>query len=378
MITCPTGQTVNIDTTKFLPDMGQADFLKAIINTFNLYFTIDVNNKTINFETYDVMFTNKVNPYDVSEKVMSDTLSIETVDNGDASINFKAADNMKVLGDNNYLASSGTTINEVFRPSDENVNKKVFNHIGTSTNSIDIPFGVPAIKRMYLRNEIDYAGSNFNAGDHIIYIPNISKQSPVENDNKLFNKKDTDTNVYNTEDSIQHKGSPTLYYYYGLSSSALEQKGGVGSDSNYYYVNLKTTHQKFGIVSPFIYMDYRDNINDKLNNPDDSVDSVLASYVQTPYLMLGEDTTKQTKFSLIFSDNADYGETLFTKFYKNKYDRYGNSYLLKFNMLMNNLDWLKLQPNQPVKFLDQIYSLVSITNYDVVKGVGEVTLIKMI
>ena len=374
-----TGQTLNLNTTKFLPDMTQVDFLSNLINMFNLYMTIDVNNKTINFETYDTMFMNKVSPYDITDKVMSDTISIEKLVNSDSSIEFKASDNMKVLGDNQYIATTATTYSELeLKPSTDLVNSKVFNYNGAATNKISLGFGVPAIKRMYIRNEKDYAGSDFAAGDHLIYLPNISKQNPQDNDNKNFNKNDADTNVFNTEDTIQHKGSPSLYYYYGISNSQLEQKPTVGYDKDYYYVNIKLVPTKIPVVSPFLYMDYRDNINYKLSNPTDDVDSALASYVQTPYLMLGNDNTKATDFSLIFNESSDYGETLFSKFHANKYNRYNNSELLKCNMLMNNLDWTELKSNKPIKFMDQIYSLVSITNYDVVNKIAELVLIKQL
>ena len=379
MITCTTGQTVNIDTTKFLPDMGQAEFLKNIINTFNLYFSIDVNNKVINFETYDTLFMNKVNPYDVTDKVLSDKLVIENVENSDNSIEFKSADNMKVFGDNLYLASTDLSALDVtLRTSDENTNKKVFNYIGKSSNKIDCGFGVPAIKRMYLRNEKDYSGADFNAGDHIIFLPNISKQTPQDNDNKKFNKSDSDTTIFNTEETIQHKGNLSLYYYYGLSDSTFEQKPSIGYDKDYYYLNLDATPTKIPVVNPFLYQIYRDNVNYRLSNPTDDYESVLAAYVQTPYLMLGNDETKVTDFSLILNENSDYGETIYSKFHKNKYDRYRNSELLKFTMLINNVDWKNMTINQPIKFNNQIYSLVYIQNYDVVAGTAEVCLIKML
>lgn len=373
------GQTTNINTMKFLPDTDQAEFLKNVINVFNLYFTIDVNNKTINFETYDVMFNNKTNPYDITSKVMADTVSIEYAENACAGLEFTDAENMKVLGDNQYLASSNTSALEVdLRPSDENTNKKVFNYVGNSTNTTDLGFGVPAIKRMYLRNNLDYAGADFNAGDFGVFIPNISKQTPVDNDNKNFNKNDADTNINNLEDTIQHKGNTCLYYYYGLSNSTLEQKAGVGYDKDYYYVNMDDVHQRFGVVSPFIYNPYRDNINERLSNPTDDADSVLASYVQTPLMMLGVDNTKTTDFSLVMSDNNDYGDTVFTRFHQNKYNRYRNGELLRLNMLMSNVDWQNMSVNQPIKYGDQIYSLVSINNYDVVLGSAEVVLVKQL
>ena len=379
MIACTdSGSTLNLDTTKFLPDIGQAEFLKNVINMFNLYFTIDVPNKIINFETYDVLFTNKVAPYDITNKVMSDTISIEKAENMNNSLSFKDSDNMKVLGDNTFISGSTLSALDVeYLPSDENTNKKIFNYIGTSTNKIDVGFGVPAMKRMFIRNEWDYNDADFNAGDHVIFIPNISKQTPQDNDNKVFNKNDADTVVFNTEDTIQHKGNVSLYYYYGLSNSNLLQKPGVGLDSDYYYVYMDGVNQKIPFCSPFIYMNYRDQINYKLNRPTYDADSVLASYVQTPYLMLGTGHTT-TDFSLIFSDNGDYGDTLFTKFFVNKYKRYDQGEVLRCNMLMTHEDWDNMTINQPIKYNNQIYSLMSINNYDIVKGVSELSLIKQL
>ncbi len=105
--------SLDLHIAKFLPKDSQSDFLKGIINYFNLYFRIDINNKIIEFETYDTYFNNGniSNPYDVTGKINnSSTLyEISYILNNDPSIKFKNSLNTNVMGDN--LVMSGATNN---------------------------------------------------------------------------------------------------------------------------------------------------------------------------------------------------------------------------------------------------------------------------
>jgi len=50
----------DVDIAASLPDMKQPDFIKGIKELFNLYFTTDVANKVVSFETRDEFFTGEV------------------------------------------------------------------------------------------------------------------------------------------------------------------------------------------------------------------------------------------------------------------------------------------------------------------------------
>jgi hypothetical protein len=381
--------TLMLDTAKFMPDYGCVDFLSDIILTFNLYFNIDVVNKTIIFETYDTMFGSKVAPYDITEKLIGDTIEVSKIEDYNPSISFDKIDNQRVLGDNRYFGSSGTSMYtaKYLVTSNNTLFNQVYNYIGTTDGEIKIGFGCPAVKRMRIRNEYNYADSNQSAGDHVLFLPFISKQLPEDNKNKNFSKKDGDTTAFNNEDTIQYNGKPTLYYYYGISTSNIIQKSGKGSQSGYFYINFNDVNQKIGIASPFAFKTYRDNINTTLTNAGlnpltsaDDADVMLASYMQSIYLMLynGLTPVNELDFSLVLCDNNNYGDTLYTKFHANKYKRYQQSELLTADMRMTDNDWNIMQINQPIKYNNIIYSLVEINNYDIVKQQAEIKIIKQL
>ncbi len=385
------GGTLMLDTGKFMPDMDCLDMLENIVKLFNLYLTIDVNQKTVLFEPYDIMFGSKVAPYNIDDKIIGDIL-LSKVDDYNPTIAFTDMDNKRILGDNKYIASSGTNAFNLFTEyriaASDNLFDGVFNHIGSTGGEIKIGFGAPTVKTMRIRNDYDYADVNRSAGDHVMFLPFISKQLPEDNAGKNFNKKDTDTIVYNTEETIQYGGKPALFYYYGISNSDfLQHTSLINKQSLYFYFNFDDTNQRIPFCSPFALSTYRDSINQTLENAGlnptgatTDVNVMLASYMQSIYLMMASSTgvSNTTDFSLILADNNDFGETIYTKFHANKYKRYEESEVLEAEIIMTDYDWNNLTINQPVQYNKDIYSILSIENYDIVKQTATIKLIKQI
>ncbi len=383
--------TLMLDTAKFMPDVECLDFMENVVKLFNLYMVFDANSQTVTFETYDVMFGSKIAPYNIDNKVIG-TPVIERVDDYDPSISFDEITNQRILGDNRYIASSGTSAYNLFTSyraaGSDNLFSEVFNYKGTTDGEINIKeFGAPAVKTMRIRNKYNFSDVDKSTDDHVFFIPFISKQVPEDNTGKNFNKKDTDTIVYNTEETIQYNGKPVLLYYYGISNSDFEQRSSKGAQSDFFYFNFDDVNQKIPFSSPFALTSYRDIINQTLEeagaNPTGSstnVEVMLASYMQSIYLMLASSTgvSNTTDFSLILADNNDFGDTIYTKFHKNKYNRYRNSEVITLDMIMTDVDWRAMQINTPVKYNNQIYSILSISNYDVVKQIAELKLIKQL
>lgn len=372
-----------LNTGEFLPDLDALSFVSSIINTFNLYFIIDSRQRVINFETYDVMFGSKSNPIDITNKVLYESVKITNELRNDPSILFKEPLNSNILCDNYYI--SGDTLNAYNVSYVKTSNSKfngIFNHIGTTDDEINVGFASPNVKRMYLRNNDNYLNTISTAGDHIIFIPNSSEQTYLDNGNKPFNKSTGDTIVNNTEDKIKYKGDPMLMYYYGISDSTIIQRIGKGNQSNYFYVDFDDDKMKFGFASPFALSDYRAVIDSQLNSGDSgSTASLYASYLQSIYLMMAnsDDTVSDTTdYSLIFGDNHGMISTIYTKFHGNKYKRLQEGEILEADMIMDDITWERMKLNTPVLYDGVIWSLVGITNYDVVKGMAKIKLIKQL
>jgi len=396
-----TGTTENLQIARFLPDMGQAEFLKAIINCFNLYFRIDINNKIVEFETYETYFknTDDVDPYDITYKINEDSGSFTYLTTNNPTITFEKALNRNIFGDNMIMTGatdnatstswtniSNTRFNQVFNRVGYTEQQNNMNLFGTSASTIEIPFSEPTIKRHFIWNDYDVNDVSQSAEVQNVYLPLISKQSIADNNSVKFNKKDTDTYLYNNESTIKFQGKGSLMYYYGDPATTFENKSGKGALKNYLYYNLYFGATRYNmsipIVSPFQLSNYRDDIESWLTNItsaqlEDRRTSV-ASYLQSIWQMMGTATgvTDTTDFSLVFDDNGYFHETLWSKFHKYKWDRYQQSELFSGDMMMNSYDWSEMQINRPLRYKGELYSLVSIQGYNPITQRCQLTMIK--
>lgn len=367
----------------FLPDIDQSEFISGLLNMFNLYFTIDVDQKIIKFETWDVLFSDKYDPYDITDKVFRDSLTFSRIDNYDPTIEFEDAENMRVLGDNKVMVSDEDIANDVtYADTEEKYTKQVFNKIG-STDSISVPFAIPNVGRKYLRNDFDVNGVDRNGGDFQIFLPILTSQTPQDNDSKPFYKTTGDTFVQNDEGTIKYKGKPTLMWYYGQSESDYEKVTG-HDNANFYWCRIGTTDRtKIGFANPFTLVQGAalDRVNEYLATPPiaKSKDTAEASYLKGLHYNIGKvagDVADVPPFSLTFGESDEFHNTLYTEFHKNKYDLYYNSELLEGTMRMDEFSWNEMQINRPIRYNDEIYSIISIDNYDVVNNTATIKLIK--
>jgi len=396
---------VDLQIAKFLPDMSQSEFLKGVMNMFNLYFLIDTNNKIISFETYDTFFraTDGVDPYDITSNVdLAQGYKFSYLENNNPSIMFQEAGNRLVLGDNRIM--SGAT-DSAFSTEFINTSGKAFNQTfnrigfietsdprqntyGSEEEKIKIPFAEPTVMRKYIWNDYDIFGGAQNAEAHYVYIPILSKQTVADNNGMKFNKKNEDTYLQNNESSIKFQGKPSLMYYYGEPTGYFENKSGKGELANYLYYHMYTGSTAFNvripIVSPFQLISNRTAIDDWLNNVNisnaDDRRTTVASYLQGLYQMLGSASgftdSQLTNYSLVFDDNGYFHETLWSMFHKHKYDRYQQSEIFEAEMIMTSYDWHELQINRPVKYRGELYSIVSIEAYNPITQKATIKLVK--
>ena len=242
---------------------------------------------------------------------------------------------------------------------------------------------------MRIRNEYNindvYKVSATYKGDVVAFMPAITKQVPDKNESKYFNGGSGETIGYNSPENMQFGGKPCLYYYYGLSKSDfLQHNVTAGKQKDFFWYDFGDTNQKIPVCSPFALTALQDNIDAAIHAAGynqslaSDASTMLASYMKSIYLMLGTTTgvTNTKDFSLIFSNNTDYGDTLYTKFYSNRFKRYQESEILEADMLMDDNDFRIMTINQPLLYNQQIYSLIAIENFDVVKHTAQLRMIK--
>lgn len=390
----------------FLPEMSQSEFLKGVMNYFNLYFRIDINNKILELETYDVYFrnTDDIDPYDITKMVNNSDLNNTTSYflNNNPSILFKKSNNRNVFGDNRVMTGStdNATSQDWTNVSSKNFNQ-TFNRVGfteqtnvnlnqyvSTVQKIELPFAEPTMKSHWIYNDYDIDGVSKSATWQRVYLPLMSKQAPSENNGMKFNKKDTDTYLKNNEAAIKFQGDGCLMYYYGTSTTDFENRSGKGALSNFLYFNMYISsvlnRVPLPIVSPFQLSNYRDAIESWLDSVDvttaEDRRSPVASYLQAIWQMMATDegvpTSGTTSFSLTFDDNGYLHNTLWSKYHKYKWDRYQNSELFTGSINMNTYDWDQLQINRPIMYKDELYSLVSLEGFNPITERATIKIIK--
>lgn len=386
---------LTLQIAKFLPDDSQSDFLKDVINMFNLYMKVDITNKVVSFETYNTLFGDKFNPYDITNKINISTLSMVYEQNNNPSIEFEKAQNQNVVGDNYLMSYSGNNSFTQDWEKTSNVNYYSFMNKKGTTDSIKLGFSEPNVKRSFIYNDSNISGINKDAEVNTIYLPCLTKQSPTDNANMKFNKASGDTYLYNDESTIKFAGKGSLMFYYGRPLNEFETKSGDGYLSTFMYVNVYVgallNRVPINVVSPFQLQNYRTAINDWLGsinatNITSKINdrrTITATYLQTLWQMMGQDSqdlpdSVLTDFSLVFDDNGYFHNTLWSVFHKYKYDTYQNSNIVEAEMRMNANDWQEMQIERPIMFNNEIYSLVAIEGYNPIARTCSIRMIKKI
>jgi len=389
---------------KFLPEDNQGDFLKSVCNMFNLYIKVDVSNKIASFETYNTLFGDNYDPYDITEKIDKKTIEIYYNQKNNPSIKFEKSNNQNIMGDNYVMAGQNDNAytQQWTKVSKANYNS-FMNKIGTD-DKIDIGFSEPNICRQMIYNDIAIDGPWTMEHFSTIYLPCLTKQTPTDNSSKKFNSNTGDTYLFNTEDTIQFAGKGSMMFFYGRPMTTFEQKAGKGSLVRYMYYNMYSYIGGTGVtqlnkvvipvVSPMQLFNYRDNVDAWLaqvhpifisgqsyvqSNVEDRR-TTIATYLQSLWHMMGQSANLPnsitTDFSLVFDDSGYFHETLWTKFHKKKYDRYKYSEMLSATMRMNAFDWQEMQIERPIMYNNEIYNIVSIEGYDPVNKTCSIKLIK--
>jgi len=393
---------VDLNLASFLPDMSQADFLKGIMNMFNLYFRIDTSNKILELETYDTYFrnTDDVDPYDITSKIDigSSNNSITYFLSNNPSIVFDKAQNQNVFGDNRVMTGAtdsaiytswiniqntkyNQTFNRIGFTEQSNVN---LNNYVSTVSKIDIPFSEPNIKRHFLWNDKDINGTPMGAGIHNIYLPLLSKQTPADNNSMTFNRSNDENYLFNNESSIKFEGSGSLMYYYGVTTTDFDNLPSYSYINIWDYTGSTIFRCPIPIVSPFQLQNYRQDQIDWLNGMNstyiDDRRTIIASYLQSVWQMLGSSSGvtsgMTTDYSLVFDDGGYFHQTLWSEFHKYKWDRYQQSELFTADILMNSYDWDQLQINRPITYRGELYSLVSITGFNPITQRAQISMVK--
>jgi hypothetical protein len=401
------GETTNrLNLNKLLPSKKQSDFLKTILNTFNLYLIPNPNDKSVSIETYNTLFSNNSNPYKINvfdyEKLkIEDDIAIilDEDDNSDFPLGFNRIMDYSALSNINPTYNVNTCIDirlSISQPRITTTYKKdVYQKLWQkTTGEKEIKIGLSPVN-YYPYNVINertiFEGATTIPPLWTVGIPLISKQTPQDNDgNNFAADKDDNYVVGNDPNNYSYNGDLKMLYYYGKASWNATIDGG-SSYKDWLWVGIATggtvTVPTFArlpicIASPFRLLrnsEYNQLISGNLISSNDRVTEIGAEAHSVLLTYLGAGTTNEahspTFFSLTFGENSLY-DNIYSVFHKPKIDDYKNNYLLKGTMRMNENDWYEMQINRTLLFDDELYRLVSIKEYDPILNIAKIEIIK--
>lgn len=410
-----------LDLNKVLPDIGQSEFLNSVINLFNLYFTIDVKGKQINFETFNTMFRSTFNPYDITNKIDTESIQISKPDT-EPKISFTSdSNNALVAGYNRIFDYSAViagekhptwamNVNNVLRVSmskpklTETYNKDAYSsHWNKTSGEKEIKLNFApcnyysyAIINERSRTNTTYSSAKYGLPAFSVGIPLISDQTPQDSKGKFFSQEGEDYCKGNDVANMAYDGGLKLLYYYGLvaydfpltgSSSptvAYNQFSWIGIATGGTCVQPTMRRVVVPIASPYKLLNNREKndlvttisnfTGEKYSKAGAEAQGLLTTWYSASK---ADDGHIYSNFSLTMGEDSLY-PNLYSKFHESKYNNLRNGSLLKATMTMNSFDWSEMQIYRPVLYDREVYRLVSINNYDPINQIAEINLLKYI
>jgi hypothetical protein len=425
--------TTTINYNAALPKMKCIDFLKNIINTFNLYIKIDSSNKSIILEPYNIMFGGYSNPYDITRKVDLSTIKKDNTLDFEPKINFaNPTNNHQVFLTNSGFSddtnsiltdptASGSTYNmlrgicfsgDFFLSSppykfsettnDNYLNKNAGNKI------INVGFEAPAMNGMLLITQTNRVGTSITGATNAIItitVPAITQQTESDNKGYTFNEDTGSTFTDNAPSTMIYSGGLNLLYYYGQvkwDGDPFSWFGGEswnGSMKDWTYINIATggtgtipTGRRVIIpyASPYKLCSNREMVSatERLKTLLPSISDTTSIYGEeiltyfSTWMAAGRyhnDNYEPTQYSLVLGDDSDLlFPNLYSTFHKPKYENIYRGYTLKAKMRMTEIDWNEMTIDRPILYNNELFRLVSIKNFDPFNKSADIELLKKV
>ncbi len=400
-----TGDTLNLN--KLLPKINQSDFIKTILNVFNLYMITDVANKSVVIETYNTLFADNSNPYPITvfnyEKNYFDTETmIMTKDDGSNSLPLgfnRVMDYAAVTGLNpTYIVNTCIDVREeIGEPRiTTTYGKETYNLMWnktTGTKAINLSISPCNYYPYTLISDRSKFNNTTTAEPYwTVGIPLISVQTPQNNDGKNF-ADDAQQNFVDGNDpsNFDYKGGMKMAYYYGAAAYNETVDGGLTSYNDWQWVGIATggtatsptiARVPVCIASPFLLLTKEQFDEAIAERPITDLEITTEKGAEYHSVLLTfysagskDDEHDPTTFSLTFGENSVY-DNIYTVFHQKKYEDLQSSFVLKGTMRMNENDWREMQINRTLLFDSELYKLISIKGYDPINRVATIEMIK--
>jgi hypothetical protein len=417
-----TGVTNTLNLNKVLPELSQIDFLKSVINMFNLYFTIDTENRIISFEAEPVLFSDNSNAVDITNKIDASTIikskaSVEpnitfaSDDCNDLACGYGRTFSYTIGADRvnpTYFLNPNTDIRattgqgEISATYSKNAFDNLWNSNVGSSQTIKLAFSPCNYFPYAIINEKtddNVANTSTYVDSYTIGIPLISPQTPNDNDGYFFDEVDSGLNncTANAATEVQYVGGVKLAYYYGLNSYNLSV--GTKDYHQFLWVGIATggtceiptfARVTVPVASPYklISIEDKNKLLARIDTFNSSNPEILKRFNELgaeahnllllhQSMALSGTSYATTRFSLTMGSNPEnFADNLYSYFYQKKFELLRNGYLMTATIVMNEFDWHSMQINTPLLYNGEYFRLVGIRNFNPIKATAQITMLK--
>jgi len=320
----------DLDLATNLPNITAKQFLTSFINEFNLYFNVDGN--VIQFLPQTSYYTPET--YDITSRILNDNWSAEPIETPkELTIGYNIDNNDRLLSnivsncitDDSFISSYGNVVltNDNIYGSNFVNNTSIFS--STRFHTGDIVMWPYASVTITVYQSVDPAsdyrlnkGFTFSIAGPASFpleIPSIQSDSS-------YNEANVGDLTYN------YNYTPRLLYNLGTVTSYLGVSSLQGA-----LIDSPRGEAAFCRLAKHWYRPTVSAFHEENNNP---------------YRTLRYDTSTG----------------LYNVYFENLVDLYNQSEVLTLQMAMRNIDWVNMKGSKKIRYLDGIYRLMSVEQYD--------------
>lgn len=367
-------ETTFLNVAAFLPDMEQLEFLKEVVNLFNLQMIIV--DKTIYLEEYNASYS--APSIDLTGKALDDNFTESKIDESLTTLQFRLDDNESddvPFVPNNLIFPQDLSKIIRIRKKELNVNGKIYkgNEIFNRQEGkkvLQSKFCATNYRRVSLHQALNFTDTNQMFPGLSFYNLNLPIISSLEDLHKDW--------YTNSGDNVDDKKFDDMSYGNGLRILKYEGNSAQSTHPNKerWWIYLGSIRTRIGLTS---FLNLNAKITDVLGySYFDHKNEIGFSY---PNIYTTNDiNNKTTDFNFNNDGSTRYNVAIknaYEKYYEKKYYDLDKSNYLNRSFHLTQLEWNLLNKNRSVAFEGQTYSVVT-CDYQIIDGIAKLKLLKRI
>ncbi len=400
-----TGESAELNLVAFLPDMSQSDFLKEIIKLYNGYLVADPFTKTIYLEPYEKYFLPSQYAIDISNKLIQDDFTIDSLDEETRKINLvfdnNTDDNMSFIPNNLQYPRDYTALVRDYRRKQIKYNgvvykyNEIFNQNNPNAATVESKIAPVNYRQMWLSNQYKFDGSAYGLASTSgtsyipIHVPMVSSVDSMYQ--QLYDPEDIDDLRANGVENASYGSGFRVVKYDGIGAYYSNTDSGSVEHDVYWVYNGITPAPNVNNTNSDLYEAYKMKIGltsqlDTLSQfTDDDYNTYFYTYstnqkVSPLNLKFNHNRLRQTDGTFIGWNKLPSGvitadDSIYSNHFSVRYDLLERAEIVNGSFNITAKDWIDIQPNVPINFRNETYDVLQFL-WEPDNGVAKLKILK--